>query len=59
MTDYRILKRGEIIQEGDETDRCTDPWRDDPVWEPARNIGQPAPDPQYPSHRVYRRKVDK
>jgi hypothetical protein len=59
MSDYRILKRGEIIQEGDETDRCTDPWRDDPAWEPAGNIGQPAPDPKYPSHRIYRRKVDK
>ena len=58
MTDYRILKKGEIIQEGDETDGCADPWRDDPVWEPAGNIGEPAPDPQYPSHCVYRRKVD-
>ena len=57
MIDYRILKKGEIIQEGDETDRCADPWRDDPVWEPAGNVGQPAPDPQYPSHRVYRRKI--
>ena len=59
MSDYRILKKGEIIQEGDETDRCVDPWRDDSVWGPTENIGQPAPDPQYPSHRVYRRKVDK
>lgn len=59
MTGYRILKKGEIIQEGDETDRCADPWRDDPVWELAGNIGQRAPDPQYASHRVYRRKVDK
>lgn len=58
MSDYRILKKGEIIQKGDETDRCADPWRDDPAWEPAGNIGQPAPDPQYPSHRIYRRKVD-
>jgi hypothetical protein len=52
---YRMLKKGEIVQEGDEVDACADGWRDGPVWEPARRIGIPAPDPQYPSHRVYRR----
>ena len=57
MRKYRRLKRGEIIQEGDEIDRCVDAWRDDPAWEPAGNIGEPAPDPQYPSHRQYRREV--
>ena len=54
---YRRLEKGEIIQEGDETDGCADPWRDDPIWEPAGNIGEPAPDPQFPSHRQYRRPV--
>ena len=54
---YRRLGHGEIIKPGDEIDRCCDPWRDDPVWEPAGNIGEPAPDPQYPSHRQYRRPV--
>ena len=53
--DYRRLEKGEIIKEGDEIDRCADSWRDDPVWEPAGNIGEPAPYPQYPSHRQYRR----
>ena len=52
---YRHLEKGEIIQEGDEIDRCSDPWRDEPIWEPAGNIGEPAPDPYYPSHRQYRR----
>jgi hypothetical protein len=52
---YRMLKKGEIIQAGDEVDACADGWRDDPVWKPARCIGEPAPDPSYPSHRVYRR----
>jgi hypothetical protein len=55
---YRILKHGEIIQEGDEVDACVNPWRDDPKWEQAANIGQSAPDPKYPSHSVYRRKID-
>ena len=54
---YRRLEKGEIIQEGDEADGCVDPWRDDPVWEPAGNIGEPAPDPQYPAHRQYRRPI--
>lgn len=55
--EYRILEKDEIIQEGDEIDRCADPWRDPPKWEPAGNIGEPAPDPKYPAHRVYRRKI--
>ncbi len=55
---YRMLAAGEIIMEGDEVDACRDGWRDEPRWQPAREcIGQPAPDPVYPSHRVYRRKV--
>lgn len=52
---YRLLEKGEIIQEGDEVDACNDGWRDAPKWVPALSIGQPAPDPAYPSHRIYRR----
>lgn len=50
---WRRLEFGEIIQAGDEIDRCSDPWRDPPKWESVHpnDIGQPAPDPQYPSHR--------
>ena len=38
-------------------DRCVDAWRDDPVWESIHpsDAGRVAPDPQYPSHRQYRR----
>lgn len=54
---YYYLKEGEIIQEGDEVDICNDGWRDDPVWKETTCVGQPAPDPQYPSHRRYRRKI--
>jgi hypothetical protein len=54
---YRRLNEGEIIREGDEVDICNDGWRDRPKWVPAQNtLGRPAPDPSYPSHRVYRRK---
>ncbi len=55
---YRMLTKGEIIMEGDEVDACRDGWRDEPKWQLAKEcIGQPASDPAYPSHRVYRRKV--
>lgn len=47
---YRKLKFGEIIQEGDEC-QVDKPFG----WKPANCIGQPAPDPAYTSHRVYRR----
>jgi hypothetical protein len=55
---YRYLRKGEIIEEGDEVDVCGDPWRDDPVWVPAKAIGKTAPDPRYVSHRVYRRRME-
>lgn len=56
---YRLLGKGEIIRAGDETDRCIDPWRDDVKWEPVApaTIGEKAPDPAFPSHRIFRRKV--
>ncbi len=55
---YRRLEKGEIIQAGDEIDRCADAWRDYPKWEQVHpaDVGSPAPDPQYPAHRQYRRK---
>jgi len=58
MSKYRRLKKGEIIQKGDEYDACRDPWRDDAKWVPATCIGETAPDPQYVSHRQYRRKIE-
>ncbi len=55
---YRTLQKGEIIQHGDEVDGCVNPWKDDAKWEPAKNVGEPAPDPAYPAHRIYRRPVE-
>jgi hypothetical protein len=55
MAKYRQLEEGEIIQPGDQVDASNDGWRDEPRWEPATCIGQPAPDPKYPAHRRYRR----
>jgi len=57
VTEYRCLRKGEIIEEGDEVDVSTDGWRDEPVWKPIICVGQEVPDPQYPAHRQYRRKV--
>lgn len=61
MSDYRILKHGEIIQRGDEVDACRDGWRDSAEWEPAPEhmIGRKASDPAFPSHSKYRRKIVK
>jgi hypothetical protein len=56
--DYRRLEAGEVIKEGDECDVCNDGWRDEPKWVNATCIGQPAPDPGFPSHRIYRRNVE-
>jgi hypothetical protein len=53
---YRQLEKDEIIQAGDEYDACRDAWRDPPLWKPVENrIGEPAPDPQYPAHTIFRR----
>lgn len=55
---WRILCHNEIIQEGDEVDRCTDSWKDPADWKPATEyIGKAAPDPRYPGHRLFRRRV--
>jgi len=55
---YRFLKHGEMIREGDEVDACADPWRDNARWGPTKDVGQLAPDPKYPAHRIYRRKIE-
>jgi hypothetical protein len=53
---WRQLEKGEIIQSGDWFDACNDGWRDEPIWKPVeRRIGEPAPDPAYPSHTTFRR----
>lgn len=58
MDKYRRLQKGEIICEGDEIDACRDGWRDWPIWKKVTScIGEQVPDPKYPSHRQYRRKI--
>ncbi len=52
---FKQLKKGELVEEGDWVDMARDGWRDDPKWVPATRIGETAPDPAYPSHRVFRR----
>jgi hypothetical protein len=56
---FRMLEKGEIVQKGDEVDACADGWRDPPDWQPATHmsIGKPAPDPQFPAHRRFRRRI--
>ena len=54
---YRYLKKNEIIQKDDEVDLCVDGWRDEPKWVKTNCVGELAPDPCYPSHRIYRRKI--
>ncbi len=52
---YRFLEKGEIIQEGDEVDGCNNPMKDIPIWRSTLCVGEPAPDPTYIAHRLYRR----
>lgn len=59
MVEYRFLSEGELIREGDEVDGCRDGWRDDALWIPTTCVGQKAPNPHFPSHRKYRRKLNK
>ena len=59
---WRPLDAGEIIQVGDEYDGCSDPWRDDAKWLPVTadspRVGQPVPDPRFPAHTRFRRKLN-
>ena len=54
---WRNLNKGEIIEKKDWVDAAPDGWRDDPIWKPATCVGQSAPDPLKPAHRIYRRLV--
>ena len=54
---YYYLKEGDIIREGDEVDICNDGYRDDPKWVKTGCAGEKAPNPNYISHRQYRRKL--
>lgn len=55
---YYYLKKGEIIQEGDECGTMQTYNDDAYTWVKAtRCVGEPAPDPKYLSHRKYRRLI--
>jgi len=43
---YRRLEKGEIVHEGDEIDRCANPWHDDAVWEPGLRRNRRSAKPQ-------------
>ncbi len=58
MTEYRTLHKGETIKEGDEVDASSDGWHDNPLWKPTNCVGDQAPDPSYPAHRIYRRRMN-
>jgi len=53
-TNYRQLKKGEIIQKDDEV-LCESKLGWLPTIE--KCIGTQAPDPQYSAHRIYRRRI--
>jgi hypothetical protein len=55
---YYYLKKGEIIQEGDEAE-MSEKYSDPAKWVKSNehDIGTPAPDPQFMSHRKYRRLI--
>lgn len=56
---YRRLEAREIIQPGDEMDASPDGWKGDPKWVPAvHSVGDAAPDPSFPAHRIFRRSVE-
>lgn len=51
---YYYLKKGEIIKDGDEVE-ISNGFHSAPKWVKTNCIGQSAPDPQFESHRKYRR----
>lgn len=55
---YYYLKKGEIVQEGDEVEMSAN-YNDQAKWVKAsvHSIGTPAPDPLFMAHRVFRRLI--
>lgn len=54
---YYYLKKDEIIKQGDEVE-ISNSFNDPAKWVKATLIGGKAPDPMYPAHSIYRRKID-
>ena len=58
MGEYYYLKKDEVIREGDECE-MSNGWNADPMWVKTTCVGEQAPDPRYPAHRIYRRAVSR
>lgn len=58
MKNYYYLKKGETIQKDDEVE-ASNSFNDPPKWEKTNLacVGTEAPDPKFPAHRQYRRKL--
>ena len=56
MENYYYLKKGEIVEEGDEVE-VSSSLSSPAKWQKTKCVGWEAPDPQYPSHRTYRRLI--
>lgn len=60
---WRYLECDEIIKDTDLVDMCTDGYNDDPIWVPvkdtngSRGAGDKAPNPAFPAHTRYMRKM--
>lgn len=57
---YRLLNHGEIVLATDERHYSDHPWHGgNERWDKPQDsdIGQPAPDPKYPAHRLFRRAI--
>ena len=54
---YLYLQEGDTVCEGDEVEISNDGWRDPEKWVETTRAGVKAPNPNYISHRKYRRKI--
>lgn len=59
VDEYYYLKHGDLIKDGDEVE-MSNSFKDPEKWVKAvLSVGQTAPDPSFPAHRKYRRRVVK
>lgn len=57
--EYYYLKHGEVVKDGDEVE-MSNSWKDPAKWvRVVASVGETAPDPSFPAHRKYRRRVVK
>ena len=56
INEYYYLKAGELVKDGDEV--LLGGWNELEQWQSAKGgVGHPAPDPSFPAHCIYRRKI--